>query len=238
MLSARVFVGLDMVDGSRPSPRPVDLALLDESLECAFEQWAFRCDGRGLFPDELGPPGFVLAIDGPQGLAGEPGKTMRECEREGGTPGKSPYDFPQSGPYAGYVSSSVRLFAVLWRSRKFDLHGFAPSGTGEASLIEVYPGNAWKTMSQETGLPLTVKKQRRKGRQERTEILAALGLRMPVRSLPTHDQLDAALAALTALRYTNDQFRDEGTAPFWDGSRGVLREGFIVYPREDSTKKH
>src|SRR3989442_345122 len=123
-LDRNLFVGVDMVDGCKLSPRAVDVAFLDRSLICTFDQWDFDPQGKGLFPGQLRPPGFTLAIDGPQGLAGSPGDTMRRCERVGGVAGKSPYNFPpRNVPFSGFVESSVRLFGALWQSGKFHLHG-------------------------------------------------------------------------------------------------------------------
>jgi len=226
-----LFIGLDMVDGCRPSPRKVDLASLDRSLVCTFDQWDFDSSGKGLFPGQLGPAGFVLAIDGPQGLAGSPGDLMRKCERVGGVAGKTPYDFPPlDRPFAGFIVSSVRLFATLWQSGKFHLHGLPSSSSHEGSLIEVYPGKAWADLAKRTQMLLTEKKQRSEGRRQRQRLLEASGIRLSLSSLPTHDQLDAALAALIAFFFAEGKATEQGTRPFWDDASHVLREGFIVYP--------
>lgn len=216
-----------MVDGCKPSPKKVDIAFLDHSLVCTFATWDFDPQGRGLFPGQLRPPGFILAIDGPQGLAGSPGDGMRRCEKVGGVAGKSPYDFPSlDRPFAGFVVSSVRLFAALWQSGKFHLHGLPSSSTHQATLIEVYPGKAWTCLAK--GL---AKKQRLEGRRQRQRLLEVRGVRLPSGGLPTHDQLDAALGALIAFLFAQGDTIQEGTPPFWDASKQVLREGFIIYPR-------
>ena len=225
------FVGLDMVDGTRPSPRRVDLAFLDESLLVKFGAWDFEPHGRGLYPSELAEEGFLLAIDGPQGLAMSPGDTMRVCERIAGAPGHASYDFPApSMPFSGFVTSSVRLFAALWRSGTFHLHGAPVSSNHMASLIEVYPGRAWPDLATIAGIGLTENKQRREGRRQRQRVLKAMGLRLPPGQLPTHDQLDAAVAAFTGYLFARGKAREEGEPPFWDAPNEVLREGFIVYP--------
>src|SRR3990170_4884241 len=227
-----LFIGVDLIGGCRPTPRLVDIAFLDRSLTCEFDRWTFNFEGKGLMPNELAPPGFILAVDGPQGLAGEPDATMRVCEKIGGVAGKSPYDFPRAGvPFGGFVQSSVRLFASLWRSRRFHLHGLPPPDTSQAALIEVYPGKAWHILATLLKMPPpTVKKQRSAGRLQRQRLLKAAGLRLPPRPTPTHDQLDAALAALISLRFANGECaRCDGVSPFWDESKQVLREGFIVY---------
>lgn len=226
-----LFIGLDMVDGCRPSPRKVDVAFLDRSLVCTFDQWDFHPGGKGLFPGQLKPRGFILAIDGPQGLAGSPGDRMRKCERAGGAAGKSPYDFPPlNRPFAGFIVSSVRLFAALWQSRMFHLHGFQAEPAHQATLIEVYPGKAWADLARRVQISLTEKKQRLEGRSQRQRLLEAVGIRLPGSGLPTHDQLDAALAGLIAFRFAAGRTIQQGAPPFWDASKQVLREGFIVYP--------
>jgi len=230
-LKPTLFVGLDMVDGFRPSPRKVDVAFLDRSLTCTYDQWDFDPGGKGLLPDQLKPPGFILAIDGPQGSAGSPGERMRKCEREGRTPGRSSYDFPPPNmPYSGFVVSSVQLFAALYQSGKFHLYGFPIEPTHQATLIEVYPGKAWVDLAKRVRILLTEKKQRLEGRRQRKRLLKATGVRLPSGSLPTHDQLDAALAALIAFLFAEGKTTQQGAPPFWDASKQVLREGFIIYP--------
>ena len=232
-LTDRPFVGLDMVDGCKPSPRRVDLAFLARSLDCTFGTWEFDPSGGGLLPDQLAPPGFVLAIDGPQGLARSPGQSMRECERVGGVAGKSPYEFPPlNKPYGGFVRSSVMLFAALWQSGKFHLHGTAAAPGDQASLIEVYPGRAWRRLADLSELDpkLLRNKRLREGRGQRLRLLERNGVGLPVDTLPTHDQLDAALAAFIAYRIVQVRTTQQGAPPVWDAAKRVLREGFIVYP--------
>ncbi len=229
--AGKLYVGLDMVDGTKVPPRPVDWACLDDSLNCRFGQWDFNSEGKGLYPGELALAGFVLAIDGPQGLAGAPGRKMRECEREGGTPGKSPYDFPPPRQiFSGYLTSSIRLFATLWQSGLFHLHGMPREPSHQATLIEVYPGKAWPELATSTQMPLEGKKRSLQGRRERKAILGAAGLSLPSTGIPSHDQLDAALEAFIAYRFAAGRYVQHGDPPVWDSTKGVLREGFIIYP--------
>lgn len=227
-----VFIGVDMVDGCRKPPRKVDVAIMDRSRVCRFEQWDFNYAGNGLFPDQLAPPGYVLAIDGPQGLAASRDRGMRECERAGGVAGKSSYDLPKlsSAPFAGFVISSVRLFASLWLSGQFHLHGLTPNRAHEATLIEVYPGRAWTVLAKQMSFRRLSKKTLVAGRDQRRELLESIGLTLTDASRFSHDQLDAALAAELALRFDEGRTTQQGESPFWDDSARVLREGFIVYP--------
>lgn len=222
------FVGVDLVDGSRPSPRKVDIAFLDRSLRCAFDEWSFDPTGAGLL--EIGSAGVILAVDGPQGLAAHPGDRMRLCEKMVGVPGRCPYDLPLAGPYAGFISSSVRLFASLWQCGRLHLYGGPPLPTHESALLEVYPGKAWRDVARLTRTPLTAKKHSREGRQQRRNLLQTLGIQLPPDTVPAHDQLDAALAAYTAFLFSQGKTTSQGSPPFWDHSHSLLREGFIVYP--------
>lgn len=226
------FIGLDMVDGCKPTPKPVCVAFLDRNLVCRFETWEFDERGVGLFPGQLGAPGFVLAIDGPQGLAGSPDQKKRECERAGGVAGKSPYDFPLPEQiYSGLVTSSVRLFASLWQSGCFHLFGLPEAPAHKASLIEVYPGKAYRDLAKPRDIHLK-RKRSSEGRGQRRWLLEEAGLDLRRADLPCeeHDQLDAALAAYTALLFASSKFTKQGITPSWDEHNKVLREGFIVYP--------
>lgn len=229
-----VFIGLDMVDGCAPYPRCVDIAFLDRTLACTFGTWSFDQKGTGLLPSQLRPPGFILAIDGPQGLAGSPEQRMRECERVGRVPGKCPYQFPPPGRiYSGFITSSIRLFASLWQSGKFHLNGRCAASCKEpnhqATLIEVYPGKAWRDLALPRGMRLAPKHSC-KGREQRRDLLKAVGLTLPLDSLPNDDQLDAALAAYIAFLFAEGKTTQQGIAPKWNDANKVLREGFIVYP--------
>ncbi len=226
-----VFIGMDMVDGTRPTPRPVDLAFIDENWSCRFQKWTFDATGQGLFPGELTTDDFVLAIDGPQGLSGAPKSKMRVCERVWGAAGKTPYDFPTTGPYAGYLTSSVRLYGNLWRTGKYHLFGLPKESSHEVKLLEVYPGGVWRKLGSAEGLPITDKKTTKEGREQRRRLLEHCGVQLPEDSTEvTHDQLDAALAALIAAFLEEGWTRADGVRPFWDQTHEVLREGYIVYP--------
>ena len=119
------FVGVDLTDPAASAPRPCDIAVLDGELTCTFSQWDYREDGLSIVPAQVVGRPFVLAIDGPQGLAGEPGATVRESERSVNAPGRSPYELPSNGrPYAGFIAGSVRLFhALVTSGARFRLLG-------------------------------------------------------------------------------------------------------------------
>ncbi|MBK8596288.1 MAG: Si-specific NAD(P)(+) transhydrogenase [Holophagales bacterium] len=217
------FAGVDLIDLSAPSPRPVDVAFMDRWRRVRFEKWNFAQDGAGLLPEGILADGVVVAIDGPQGLA-SPGRKVREGERELRCAGKTPDTLPApgAGPYAGFLRGSVLLFSAL-RARGLGVFGEVPEN--QAVLLEVYPADLWKKWAGRA-LP---KKQTPEGRRERWELLRGQGLELPLDAAGiTHDQLDAAAAALAAYLWATGRTNAWGEAPRWDEAAGTLREGFVV----------
>jgi predicted nuclease with RNAse H fold len=165
----------------------------------------------------------VVAVDGPQGLAA-PGRTVRVAERELRCAGKTPDVLPEPGsaPFAGFLRGSVLLFAAL-RARGLGVFGEAPAD--RAVLLEVYPADLWKKWAGHA-LP---KKQTAEGRRARWDLLRGQGLELPLGAGDiTHDQLDAAAAALAAYLWATGRTNAWGEPPRWDEAAGVLREGLIV----------
>lgn len=100
MANSTIFVGLDLTDPFAKKRRTCTRAVLDSDLRLFLDEWVYQEDGKGIIPDNVKPP-LVLAIDGPQGLAGTQDRKMRVCERELGAAGKSPHDLPVLGrPFA------------------------------------------------------------------------------------------------------------------------------------------
>jgi hypothetical protein len=225
----RCFIGLDLTDPTAAKPRPCDVAVLDGQMQLTFSQWAYREDGAGIIPPKALGRAFVLAVDGPQGLAGEPDATMRESERRVNAPGRTPFAFPEDErPYAGLITGSVRLFLRLVTSgsrfRLLGLDGVPPEDT---TLIEAFPGGAFRKLA-DGQLPA---KRTEEGRQARLALLQGLGLVFPdPATLPTPDQLDAAMAAWVAMRFHEGAAHAEGAAPEMDEVAGVVREGYIIMP--------
>jgi len=226
--AGRLFVGVDLTDPTVGTPRPCDVAVLDGGLRCSFSVWDYREDALGILPAIAVGRSFVLAIDGPQGLAGQPGATVRESERIVNAPGRSPYDLPSNGgPYSGFIAGSVRLFHSLVTSgARFRLLGLNDVPVREANLMEVFPGGGWRVLA---GSPLPAKRSD-EGRRRRFELLAAQGVSFPEGPVPTDDQLDAAMAAWIAYCMATGNARLEGSVPVLDTSAAVIREGYIVLP--------
>lgn len=217
------FVGADLTDPWAREVRPVTLAFMDRWRRVHFGQWSFDLEGNGILPASVEREGFVLAVDGPQGLAA-PGRSMRASERLLGAAGKSGAVLPKPGqrPYAGFVAGSVTLFSAL-RRKGWGLLGEVPHD--ETVLLEVYPGDLWPKWA---GYRMP-KKSLAAGRHARHDLLRGLGLELPVGpEAITHDQLDAAAAAYAAYLWATGKARTVGEPPVFDEAAGLAREGFIV----------
>ena len=225
----KVSLGLDPTDPFAKEPRACTLAILDSSFQCTFTDWNYSLAGEGLLPSAAKGKQFILAIDGPQGLAGKAGARMRDCERALSTPGKSPYDFPERHvPFAGFIQGSVKLFHNLYEdSSRFRIAAVRGNAAENANLIEIYPGKAWPILN--GGKPLK-KKSSPLGLQERHRLLVARGIIFPPKFRFTHDHLDAALCAWIAYLFSRQQVQLIGEPPNEDQEAHVLREGYIVQP--------
>lgn len=227
-----LFVGIDLSDPFAKRERPCTRAILVPDLRCTFDEWIYNETGLAIVPPDVLHLPHIVAIDGPQGLAASAEQRMRVCEQQLGVAGKSPYGLPPIGcPYAGFVRGSVKLFYALYKSGGLRLYGMQKSQQSNSNLIEVYPGSAWSVLA--GGHHLT-KKRLLEGRKARYALLVRRGLSFPqgysIEGLPTHDQLDAAVAAYISYLFKKSKTSDYGRNPFEDASRGVLREGLIVQP--------
>lgn len=226
-----VFIGIDLSDPFAEHKRACTRAILGADLFCMFDEWGYDLTGSTIVPPEVANLPHILAIDGPQGLAGSPEHRMRLCEQQLGAAGKSSYDFRPIGyPYAGFIRGSVKLFYSLYKSGNFQLYGMPKTKLSAVNLIEVYPGSAWPVLA---GCHLK-KKGLLEGRRARYNLLLEQGIifeqRYSVEKPPTHDQLDATLAAYIAYLFKNGKISDYGRNPSEDASVGILREGLIVQP--------
>lgn len=223
------FIGVDPTDRHACAPRAMDVCGLQPidsgAFEATFWQWRWPQRGEPLdvspLLDEIAGARCTL-IDGPQGLA-RAGARMRECERVLGAAGKSPDVMPQTGPFAGFVRSSVELFAALHAAKV----PISPAGKLHG-VFEVYPGRAWQELAK-ARLP---RKTTSAGRVARAGLLAALGVRFRDGDSLTHDRLDACIAAVVGAALTGGvdglEVRRRGLELSVD-RRGVLREGPILH---------
>jgi len=217
------FLGVDLSDPHARGARPVTIAAMDRWRRVQYRTWTFDLLGGGLVSEDIAAEGFVLAIDGPQGLASK-GRKVREAERLLRTPGRTAdvAPVPGSRPYAGFLAGSVQLFTAL-RSAGLSILGEVPHD--EAVVLEVYPADLWAKWANKT-LP---KKTLPAGRRARYDLLRGFGLDLPVGpDAITHDKLDAAAAAFLAYLWATGGAKEYGPAPAWDEEAGALREGIIV----------
>jgi hypothetical protein len=221
------YLGADLTDRYARAPRAIDVCGLTPlpggTLVARFWTWTWDAAPS---PLEVGPLddeirlARVAMLDGPQGLA-RPPAAMRACERLTGAPGKTPHQLPPFYvPFAGFIHSSVELFAAL-HAAGVPISPIA----GQQGCGEVYPGDMWTTVV--SGLP-------KKGTPEGDRLRgAALGM-IGVTGLPanvTHDQNDAAIAALAAAALdgvvSGVAAQLVGDALYIDKG-GTLREGPMV----------
>lgn len=188
------YLGVDLTDRYARTPRAIDVCGLTPLPGGTFVArfWTWTWDAAP-GPLEIGPIveeillARVAMLDGPQALA-RPPAAMRVCERLTGAPGKTPHQRPEFYvPFAGFIHSSVELFSALHAA------GVPISAVaGQQGCGEVYPGDMWTAI-----VPGLAKKGTPEGDRLRSAALGLLG----VTGLPanvTHDQNDAAIAALAA----------------------------------------
>ncbi len=185
------FLGADLTDGGARRPRPVDvcgLARVRGGLAASFWQWRWDGEGIGEVAAELAAARCSM-LDGPQALAAR-GRALRACERLTAAPGKTPGArgrIVRGSPFAGFILSSLELFAAL------DAAGLAVSpGAPGPGVWEVYPGHLWRQLCR--GL---ARKATAAGLTQRAALLRACGIRLGRAALDP-DRLDAAAAALVA----------------------------------------
>lgn len=225
------FIGIDLSDPFAKHKRRSTRSILGTDLYCTFDEWEYNPTGYAIVSSEVAHTPHIVAMDGPQGLASSLERRMRLCEQQLGTAGKSLYEFrPIGQPYAGFVRGSVKLFYSLYKSRNFQLCGIQKTKLSTVNLIEVYPGAAWPVLA---GYRLK-KKRLLEGRRARYDLMVRLGItfaqRYSIEMPPTHDQLDAAVAAYIAYLFKSGKTCDYGEKPFEDTSLEILREGLIIQP--------
>ncbi|HET7788008.1 MAG TPA: DUF429 domain-containing protein [Myxococcales bacterium] len=234
------FVGVDLTSAFSKKPRAIDIAILDDTLNVKFAKmrWPAPADVRGrnipAFQAALRAAvpephdDVVWAIDGPQGLALD-GHPMRTCERQLGTPGRTPHALPDhasTAPFQGYIRSSIDLFATMLAiAFKLDLAGDAGVALKDATLYEVFPGAEWAVLA---GARLSSKTSQA-GRTERRQLFEHLAVQ-GLSALPTADENDALVGAYLAwcTRHRLAHATLTGSAPV-RAAAVDLREGYILH---------
>ena len=225
------YLGGDLTDRYSSGCRDIDLCgltpIANNRLAATFWYWSWDAAPKPLdvtvIAAELTAARTTM-LDGPQGLA-TAGTGLRACERQSAAVGKTPDRRPDlAEPFAGFICSSLDIFAALKRA---GIPISPPSFVGGVS--EVYPGHIWTVLSAGRALP---KKSTERGRLARKHLLEALGV-CGLPGLPTHDQNDACVAALLAAaadgKVAGMTTRGIGS-PLFSDPNGTLREGPMVVP--------
>lgn len=225
------WLGVDLSDRYAPEPRANQVCGLDPvdgRLAARFWTWSWDAPGAAL--EVAAPLDDVRAtrcalLDGPQCLA-RAGHAARACEVAFDTPWRTPDRLPApDGSAAGAQRSSVELFAAFFAARVRVSPVAVTGGVGE-----VAPGALWRGLER-FGLARLPEKASEPGRRARRAVLEALDVYFGALELPTQDQLDACLAAVTAaaadggVRGVHARARGDGVFRTEDG---LLREGPIV----------
>jgi hypothetical protein len=234
-----LFVGVDLTSAFVQKPRAIDIAVLDDHLNCRlvranWPQTAIvtgrdRIVLRRMLSGPIGnEPNQVWAIDGPQGLASA-GQTMRHCERVLGTPGHTPDTLPPASPggfpFGDYIRSSVDLFAALLSGQPaLQIVGLGAATVTNATLYEIFPGSEWVVLAGRR-LPL---KTSNAGRAARRFLLSRLGV-LGLPTNPTADENDAVVGAYLSwcTRHAPNAVNLRGLPP--NRSQGEIREGYILH---------
>jgi NAD(P) transhydrogenase len=215
------FLGVDLTDPFDSAPRPVVVAAMDRWRRIRFRTWTFDPSGVDIVTAGVAADGYVLAIDGPQGLPAD-GRRFRASERALRDTVTVDRELPNTLKARPEPPASARLFAGL-RAHGLGVLGEAPAD--ETVLLETYPADLFAKWARRR-LP---KKTTPQGRKARWDVLRGQGLELPIGAdAITHDQLDAAAAALCAYLWATGNARELGERPTFDAGRGLLREGLIV----------
>lgn len=224
-----VFAG---IDPSAKSQNASGVCLLDSRGKILLlERWkTFRELGSKLAPfsEEI----KVIGIDGP---LQPPFELQRCCFSEPQPICDHCQTTPFKGRYCEYILNrngfrcfltSKHSFARSWAARCFELNDYL-IGLGYRT-IEVYPGAARKILFPQ----IIGKKQLRSSRQQLQEAFRQRGFSFPdTHRLYSHDELDALLAAFTALLHSRGETVSVGDS--WDGFI-VLPHTKIEYPETDN----
>ena len=175
-----------------------------------------------------------FALDCPQSLP-RFGETIRLADKLACTPTKR---LPQTRqelehwkPYGGLVRCGVTVFWSVYTNRIGSIPGLT-NGITKQTVMETYPRYVLKRLWPDVDIPSKTKKPVDYVNLFWPKILA-LGFVCDSVQRPTVDQLDSAICAVVADRfskYSGTLPGTVGTSPIVDAEDGVLREGFIVGP--------
>jgi hypothetical protein len=235
------FVGVDLTSAFAASPRPIDIAVLDQGLNANFYfmEWPDAetvTNRNATFTNTIfnqirkDNERIIIAIDGPQGLAVD-GNNIRTCERILNAPGRTPSVLPppaENGmPFHGFIRSSIDFFAGMINSNpQRHLAGLNGVERIDADLFEVFPGSEWAVLANRK-LP---KKTTIDGRVQRLALFQNLHINFLNADIPTPDQNDALIGAYLAWCVHNRETTvDLVGVPPTQTNDDEIREGFILH---------
>src|SRR5579883_984121 len=165
------YIGADLTDRYSKHHRDIDvcgLTAAGSSLRATFWHWRWDPPPEPLDVSAIAAElraARVAMLDGPQALARQ-GRMLRACERQSAAVGKTPDSRPEgSRPFAGFICSSLELFAALRRAGIEISPRYFMGG-----VSEVYPGHIWTLLTGGRPLP---QKSTDAGRLTRRNILEA-----------------------------------------------------------------
>jgi predicted nuclease with RNAse H fold len=194
---------------------------------------AFELETYRPAPDRPLPNGrlpVAYALDAPQGLP-LPGRTRRAADREAKTPTSVlPVErgaVPSMPAYAAFVEAGITIF---WEARRRGLAAVPGLDCAGPALLETYPRFAIRRLWPDLRAIPSKRKEPARYVAELWPRLRALGLDGPAPK--RHDDVDALLCAVAARAWADGTAVEAGEPPRLDETDGVLREGFIVVPRD------
>ena len=215
------FLGVDLTDPFASNARPVVVAAMDRWRRIRFRTWTFDPTGADIVTAAIAGDGYVMAIDGPQGVPKE-GARLRASERALRDESHVDAELPHTLRGRKDPPASARLFAAL---RAQGLGVLGEAAADDTVLLESYPAMLFASWAKRR-LP---KKTTPQGRKARWDLLRGLGVELPIGAdAITHDQLDAAAAAFGAYLWATGNARELGERPAFDRGRGLLAEGLFV----------
>lgn len=177
-------------------------------------------------------PSCIL-VDGPQSLP-LAGRSRRKCDELANTPTRklpgTRTELADTRLYRGLIQAGLDIFWGVYRQNTYHIPGLGEKGP---IIAETYPRYILKQQFPDLDPIPSKRKEPEKYVKAIWHRLLAQGFRCESVLNPTVDQVDAALAALTALIFLNNGEPEQmqfGEQPVVDEAEEVIREGFLVAP--------
>lgn len=185
----------------------------------------------------VGAPRFI-AFDAPQSLP-RPGASRRQADAVAQTPTKRlPANRDELAgwkAYQGLIEAGIEIFWSAYANRHANIWGLPTSEGESTTILETYPRHVIRCLWPDLRIP----SKRKAPLQYVEEIwgrIREMGYSCPSVERPAVDHVDAMLCALAARACALCADAPGGTVgcdPFLDVEARVLREGWIVSPRDE-----